>query len=134
MPIVTPAQEGQAGVETWHGYTRALRWGESEGVHMPQRIPYAPVGPRRPSRKADQRERAAFYNRNRWKRLRAAHLAANPICESCLEAGKVTEATIVHHVKERLDAPHLAYDQDNLKSICDFHHTQLHSRSRSGKP
>jgi hypothetical protein len=77
MPIVTPAQEGQAGVEAWHGYTRALRWGESEGVHMPQRIPYAPVGPRRPSRKADQRERAAFYNRNRWKRLRAAHLAAN---------------------------------------------------------
>jgi 5-methylcytosine-specific restriction protein A len=101
---------------------------------MPNRIPYAPIGPRRQARNTDQKERAKFYNGARWKRLRSAHLAAHPLCEQCLKEGQVTEATIVHHVKERLQAPEMAYDSDNLESICDAHHTAEHNRRNQVKP
>lgn len=40
-----------------------------------------------------------LYKTSRWQRLRAAYLAEHPLCEWCLEAEIVTEATEVHHTK-----------------------------------
>jgi 5-methylcytosine-specific restriction protein A len=106
---------------------------------MPKRIPYActnPLRPRRPrppDRREAKKERDAFYASVRWRRLRAAHLASHPLCEVCLRDDKLTEATAVHHVRERLEAPHLALDPDNLESICDACHTAEHNERRRTK-
>lgn len=101
---------------------------------MPHRIPYVRLPgqrakrPKPPDRRAAKKERDKFYASLAWRRLRAAHLAANPLCEPCLAQDKLVEATIVHHVKERLDAPDEAFDSDNLQSICSPCHTAHHKK------
>jgi 5-methylcytosine-specific restriction protein A len=37
------------------------------------------------------------YNTTRWQRLRAAKLATDPLCEDCLQTGKVVAANTVDH-------------------------------------
>lgn len=77
----------------------------------------------------------------RWRKLRNAYIVAQPLCEPCLSQGKTTPAQAVHHIKpleDYLDMPHimqaLAYDPNNLMSVCDPCHGTLHrelnSRSR----
>lgn len=90
---------------------------------MPDRIPYhKPFGSRAskaayaraPERKADQ----AFYDSAAWKRTRTAKLAINPLCEPCQARGEITPAEQVHHKVERKARPDLAYEMDNLESVC----------------
>ncbi|MGO8172685.1 HNH endonuclease [Rhizobium ruizarguesonis] len=38
-----------------------------------------------------------LYQSSRWRRIRHHQLAAQPLCEWCLESEIVTEATEVHH-------------------------------------
>jgi 5-methylcytosine-specific restriction protein A len=98
---------------------------------MPKRIPYARAG-LPPPRAEEKVERDSFYASKTWRVLRAAFLAANPLCAECLKKNLVTEARIVHHVIERLKAPHRALDWDNLESICDACHTAEHQRRKKG--
>lgn len=39
-----------------------------------------------------------WYFTARWRRLRAAQLQAQPLCERCLRNGVITPATVCHHV------------------------------------
>ena len=71
-------------------------------------------------RLADQ----AFYNRARWKRLRAVKLNAEPLCERCKQQGRTTVAVHVHHVQPRKARPDLAYNYDNLESLCIHCHSK----------
>lgn len=80
---------------------------------------------------ASARERKAFYNGKRWVELRRLVLLKHPLCKRCLAEGRVVEATVVHHVIERLERPDLAYDVDNLESVCGTCHTAHHARKRS---
>ena len=41
---------------------------------------------------------ASFYG-SRWRKLRAAFLTQNPLCEPCRQLGRVTEATVAHHAE-----------------------------------
>ena len=74
----------------------------------------------------------SIYNTPRWKKLRAAKVAENPLCEVCLAAGRVTPTDEVHHVipldftMERIRLEELAYDWDNLKSVCVECHKHEH--------
>lgn len=62
-----------------------------------------------------------FYQRTAWRRLRAAKIIENPVCEVC----KIELAREVHHVKPRKEFPELSLDWDNLQSICSACHKSL---------
>lgn len=75
----------------------------------------------------------------RWLRLRRDKLSANPLCERCLEEGRVLAATEVHHVVPVEDAVNdaekarLMFDPTNLRSLCHACHLQEHIElGRSG--
>ena len=61
-----------------------------------------------------------------WKRIRAAFLAAHPLCELCRQEGKLTPATLVHHKVRLADGGTNAWD--NMMLLCSSCHSSLHSR------
>jgi 5-methylcytosine-specific restriction protein A len=101
---------------------------------MPNRVPYAsnvPEGltvarPNDRQQAESKAERDEFYNRARWRTLRAEFLKRSPVCVDCLERNEVTPATIPHHVQERLARPDLAYSWSNLVALCNQCHTSRH--------
>lgn len=81
-----------------------------------------------------RRERMAIYNSARWQALRKAKLRDHPLCELCERQGIVKPADDVHHIQSfmQTDDPDtrraLAFDYDNLMSLCDECHSKIHSR------
>lgn len=79
-------------------------------------------------------ERKKIYQTERWRRLRAVKVSMNPLCELCEKDGKVTPAEDVHHIRSfmRTDDPvqrnFLAYDFDNLMSLCKKCHQEIHNK------
>lgn len=79
----------------------------------------------------------AVYNTARWKRLRLVKLRNNPLCEVCEKKGITKMADDVHHIQSfmSVDNPEaikaLAFDYDNLMSLCDECHSEIHKRKRS---
>ena len=73
----------------------------------------------------------------RWRRLRAWKLRAQPLCEDCLQRGRATAATEVHHVRpleqarSREEMRRLAFDVQNLRSLCPACHEAEHRRLAS---
>ena len=67
-------------------------------------MPTIPKPPRRaylPPRETQGRRihaNSAFYQSARWRRLRTIKLNADPLCEECRRAGRITEATVVDHI------------------------------------
>ena len=95
----------------------------------------------KPKKKSDnsytRKERMAVYNTVRWKRLRLVKLRNNPLCEICEKKGITKTADDVHHIQSfmSVDDPEtrkaLAFDYDNLMSLCDECHSEIHKRKRS---
>jgi 5-methylcytosine-specific restriction enzyme A len=50
----------------------------------------------------------------RWRRMRAAQLKREPACRRCSE-----QATTVDHITPHRGDPALAFDPENLQSLCD---------------
>src|SRR5262245_51849138 len=74
-------------------------------------------------RRSDPNRDDRFYDSAEWKRLRAAKLAADPLCETCREQGRIVEAnTVDHKIPIRRGGERL--DWNNLQSQC----TPCHSR------
>lgn len=69
-----------------------------------------------------KRKSSGPYNRARWRKLRKMQLRRQPLCEDCLEAGRVTEAKDVHHIIPRKDGGPDAFD--NFMSLCKSHHSK----------
>ena len=63
------------------------------------------------------------YNSRRWRRLRLAHLIAEPMCRYCAEQGRVTVATLVDHIVPVMQNKLRAYDATNLQSLCASCHS-----------
>lgn len=78
-------------------------------------------------------ERHRIYDTERWRRLRDAKFADQPLCELCLREGRVRAADEIHHVVSFMSVPEgagrtaLAYDWDNLMSLCSECHRRVHS-------
>lgn len=78
-----------------------------------------------------------MINSGRWLKLRKQKLSSNPLCEDCQEAGRMTAATEVHHVKPCESAKTvremecLMFDYRNLRSLCHDCHVQEHKRMAS---
>lgn len=53
---------------------------------------------RRDQRSPEAKVWQRFYKTPEWKRIRAAQLLKQPLCERHLKQGRIVKATIVHHV------------------------------------
>ncbi|MDO4706948.1 MAG: phage terminase small subunit P27 family [Porphyromonadaceae bacterium] len=83
--------------------------------------------------------RQSIYNTRRWQTLRLRHLKAQPLCAICLEEGRERTAQHVHHKRTFTEAPTraercaIAYDPDNLESLCETCHARLHNTRGAAK-
>lgn len=78
-------------------------------------------------------ERKKVYSSVRWRRLRALKFANNPLCELCEKKGIVSGAEDIHHITSfMVDDPDerywLAYDYNNLMSLCKQCHQNIHNK------
>jgi 5-methylcytosine-specific restriction protein A len=62
-----------------------------------------------------------------WKKIRAAFLSTNPLCEICKDNGKLNPATLVHHIKALADGGTNGWH--NLMPLCASCHSQLHTKN-----
>jgi 5-methylcytosine-specific restriction enzyme A len=93
---------------------------------------YRPPGPparRLYERQAVRRADRGFYASPRWTKLRDLVRAEEPLCRSCLKAGRVSPTEAVDHVLDRKARPDLALDRDNLQGLCKA----CHNAKRSGR-
>lgn len=78
-------------------------------------------------RDADPRRTIAL-NTATWQRLRAMVLAERPLCQHCLEHGRITIATDVDHA----DGNPANNSRGNLQSLCHACHSTKTMRERNG--
>ena len=84
-----------------------------------------------------QRDKQVICNNKEWRRTRARKLRVNPLCELCESRGKVVAAHCVHHIVP-IETAHtleemqdLAFDWNNLQSLCDQCHADVHKQAGS---
>lgn len=78
-----------------------------------------------------------FYHSKAWRRLRLLALQRDHyLCQMCLQKGRITKATEVHHVEPVAVCPARALDLSNLMSLCwDCHElTKPRGNERSLPP
>lgn len=96
-------------------------------------MPTINKGAKPANKSVNRAERIKVYNSSRWKKLRIAKLMKDPLCEMCLQKGITTPGIDVHHIISFLstDDPikrvELAFDYDNLMSICKQCHQKEHN-------
>lgn len=78
-------------------------------------------------------DRARFYGSNKWRNLRLAILERDHYeCQWCKAEGRLTtqyDSTLeVDHIKELEINPELAFDPDNLRTLCKDCHNKRHDR------
>jgi 5-methylcytosine-specific restriction protein A len=74
-----------------------------------------------------------WYKTAHWQRRRATHLAAEPLCRRCLEAGRVEEGRVADHVIPHRGNRRLFDDDSNLQTLCLLHHNEK-QREEAGRP
>jgi len=72
-----------------------------------------------------------LYDTARWKRLRLNHLQLNPLCVYCLEADRITEATICDHIEPHKGDEYKFFN-GKLQSLCKAHHDKDKKREEMG--
>jgi 5-methylcytosine-specific restriction protein A len=83
-----------------------------------------------------KREYQEIYQDRRWTILRKAKMRSNPLCELHEFRGKVVPMQEVHHKtpfqegKSSFEIEELAYDWDNLESLCCECHEERHKKLR----
>lgn len=97
-------------------------------INKPKRIKKTDDG----NRYAEERRR--IYATTRWRKLREWKMISDPLCEMCSQQGKVTPAEDVHHIKsfmsvdDKTERLRLAYDYNNLMSLCKVCHQMIHNK------
>ncbi len=84
-----------------------------------------------------RKDRMKIYNSQRWRDLREWKFTHNPLCEMCEREERITPADDVHHIVSFMSTDDpvkrnwLAYDFDNLMSLCDRCHQKMHNNGKS---
>lgn len=95
-------------------------------------MPYLKKPQRQQTKSVKREERNEIYTSTKWRKLRLAHLQQHPLCELCQKEGKVVPAIDVHHIisfmstNDHLKRKYLAYNPDNLMSLCKECHQNIH--------
>lgn len=61
---------------------------------------------------------------NQWQKIRARYVAEHPLCEQCLEEGRLRTVDEVHHIIPVSRGG--TNDEENLMSLCKSCHTKIH--------
>ena len=78
----------------------------------------------KPGRSLHKARYQKVYQDPRWKKIRAAKIQNNPLCEICEQRGRTVQADEVHHIipfdiyASQDEINELAFDYDNLLSLC----------------
>lgn len=76
-------------------------------------------------------ERSPHYSTKRWQRVRALHLADNPLCVRCHEVGKLTPANVLDHIiPHRIDDTIDFFDSSNHQGLCTRCHNQKNAEDK----
>ncbi len=59
-----------------------------------------------------------FYLTKQWRALRLQKLNKDPLCECCMQSGRVTVATVVHHMLDIDEYPEYKLNIKYLMSLC----------------
>lgn len=76
-------------------------------------------------------------NSVRWRKLRNTYLGDHPLCERCLQEGRVVSARCVHHLTpietahSELGMEQLAFAESNLQALCFQCHADVHASEHS---
>lgn len=103
---------------------------------MPSRPPvYRPMGWKPPDQSERERKRRLDARRgssasrgydHRWRKIRLAVLADEPLCRMCRERGRITEAKEVDHI----DGNSRNNERDNLRPLCKPCHSGRTARDQ----
>lgn len=87
------------------------------------------------SKEERRKERQALYQSKRWKEVRKAYYEAHPLCERCLQEGRITPAHDIHHrlspFKRGLteeEKYRRAFSESNLMALCVDCHIKEHHK------
>lgn len=88
--------------------------------------------PKKARNETDMRElRQKAYQDRRWRKERDLFLHEHPVCEKCLEKGKVVPATDIHHKVSPFKNGEINWtlmlDYDNLMALCKECHGNEHA-------
>jgi 5-methylcytosine-specific restriction protein A len=72
---------------------------------------------------AERQRRNGKYNQALWKKSRIGQLSRQPLCQSCLIEGKISQATEVDHVFPWTQIGDHAFTRNILQSLCKNCHT-----------
>ena len=78
------------------------------------------------------------YSTARWRHVRKAYFMEHPLCLKCLAEGRTTATQEIHHVIPLKSCNgdlnyllQLAFDYDNLMSVCCQCHEDIHAAMRA---
>lgn len=80
----------------------------------------------------DKQDHQSLYDLRRWRRLRAAHISAHPLCASCFKRDRIVEAKVVDHITPHLGNEKIFFDPKNLQSLCFSCHNRKTSKYDGG--
>jgi 5-methylcytosine-specific restriction enzyme A len=69
-----------------------------------------------------------------WQRVRAEKRRVDPCCEDCRARGVLTPTQEIHHVRSLSEAPELALEMSNLRSLCVSCHDKYSTLKTKGMP
>lgn len=82
----------------------------------------------------NETERKEIYATTKWRKLRLSYLMDHPLCERCQKENRIVPAVDIHHIisfmttSNKLDRMALAFNPDNLESLCKQCHQKEHSK------
>ena len=90
------------------------------------------------SENTDSREmRRKAYNNTEWRKLRDTYIKEHPLCEDCLNEGKVVPAEDIHHIRSPFQNGEcnkaLLLDYNNLMALCKQCHNKRHNPNQAPK-
>ena len=71
-----------------------------------------------------------FYHSTAWRKLRAWHIAREPLCRACKEAGRIRGGQVVDHIQPR-SLGGASLDTANLQTLCHRCHNRKRGREKA---
>lgn len=100
-------------------------------------MPNQPITKRKPwhepKRKAFARktDNSKFYNSRAWRNFRKSRLLEEPLCRECKRNNKITEATVLDHIK-RIEDGGEKLSKQNTQPLCKSCHNSKSGREAHG--
>jgi 5-methylcytosine-specific restriction protein A len=68
-----------------------------------------------------------------WRKVRGEVLADSPLCWLCVQNDRTTIAKQVHHIRQLVSTPSLAFDRSNLVGLCRPCHDCITGMEKAGR-